>query len=368
MSKYPGLLILFFLPVILFMVKVDDALSQTIRATGDVTEASSQLIYYYNEDLLEDDIVCNDVQVTNTNDTEPVWVHVQIFRNFDPDGPQGDAPATICDERNFIDMLTPNDTHVYTLGEPNFSKNIGESEGMEGESTSLNLVEPVPTRGFVVITPVVSESDLSAKSFPHLIGSTNAIPFEVAIGNVGYRFNAMGRNAVDFTTGEKLPDNTVLDGLTSGFEWIQPRELVFNYQGEPSGAVCNIVSGFTFIDQYGLAGLLGYEVLPGDSTWTTFKFDFKEDPTSCGERQVSCFTTTGLDDSNLHHDINFTPETDTLCSGTTTTVQPGISSTTGGVGWFRIFVNGLEDYENQVAAFLQIEVNHNDAVWLNSNN
>lgn len=340
--------------------------SQTIRATGDVTEASTQLIYYYNEDLLEDN-VCNDIQVTNTNDTQPVWVHVQIFRSFDPDGPEGPIPPTICDERDFVDLLTPNDTHVYVLDEPNFAKNIGEAEGMPGESTSINLVDPVPTRGFVVITPVVSESDFSAISFPHLIGTTNTIPIEQIGAIVGYRFNAMGRNAVDFASGENLPDNTVLDGITNGFEWIQPGELVFNYQGLPF-AVCNIVAGFTFFDEYGPPGLLGYEVLPGDSTWTTFKFDFKEDPTSCGTRQISCFTSTGLDDDNLHHDFNFAPETDTLCSGTSTSFQPELDATVFGVGWFRIFVDGLEDYENQVAAFLQIELPHNDAVWLNSNN
>jgi len=338
--------------------------SQVIRATGDVTEASSQLIYYFNEDLDRDDI-CNDVQVTNTNDTQPVYIHVQIFRSFDPDGPENPIPPTICDERDFIDLLTPNDTHVYALDEPGFSKNIGETEGTAGESTSIDLLDPVPARGFIVITPVVSESDLTAISFPHLIGSTNAIT-GVNDFFTGYKFNAMGRNAVDFATGEELADNAVLDGVTNGFEWIQPGELDFNYQGgleEP----CNIVAGFTFKDNYGQAGLLGYQVLPGDALWTTFKFDYKEDPTSCGNRQISCFTSAGLDDSNLHHDFNFGPVTDTLCAGTITPEQPGIASITPGVGWFRIFVNGLDDYENQVAAFLQIRVPFNDAVWLNSN-
>ena len=63
----------------------------------------------------------------------------KIFRSYDPADPG--APV-LCDERDFFDFLTPNDTHVYDLDEPNFPKNEGENSAEHGEQTTLDLDDP----------------------------------------------------------------------------------------------------------------------------------------------------------------------------------------------------------------------------------
>ena len=199
--------------------------SQIIKPTGTSTEASSQLIYFYDE-VDNGDTIRNFelyTQVTNTNDTQGVWIHVQIFRSFDPADNDDSSDVVICDERNFVDFLTPNDTHIYALNIANFVKNIGETGATPGELTTIDVGENILTKGFLIITPVVSESDLTAISFQHMVGSI--------FGASGSELmeNAMGRDAVDFTTGEIVSDNTPLDGNTSGFVLLQPSELLFDF-------------------------------------------------------------------------------------------------------------------------------------------
>ena len=303
--------------------------SQIIAPTGITSRATSQLVFYY-------DNYANDpfVQITNTDDTTGVWIHVQIFRSNDDSATE--VPI-ICDERDFIDFLTPNDTHMYDLGIANFPKNTGEAETTPGELTSVDLSEPDNTAGFILITPVVSEADLSAISFQHLIGSATDESF-------GYRLNAMGRDAVDFTTGEILPDGTVLDGVTGGLVVIQPEELLFDFLTFSSTEEADVI-GIAFQDNYGAPGLLGYNVTPASATWTSFIFDFKEDPTSCGNRNVNCFLSIGLNDTiteNSEVVDGGTSDDFVLCSGAET--PDSSSDFNNPVGWTRIFVSGLGDF------------------------
>ncbi len=185
---------------------------------------------------------------------------MQIFRSFDAgdDSPVSDGDEVVCDERNLVDLLTLNDTHVYDLRDANFTKNIGEAEDVSGESTSIDADD---TKGFVIITPVVSESDFTAISFQHLIGSTRDDG-----GSIEYGINAMGRDAVDFTTGEIVADGTPLDVETSGFQVLRPEELLFDFSASVSadgtGGRADVI-GIAFQDEYGPSGLLGYKVVPG---------------------------------------------------------------------------------------------------------
>jgi len=313
--------------------------AQVISTRGNTSSASSQLVYYYDQ-LNESATSETVIQVTNTNDIQGTWIHIQVFRNFD----QGENDLVFCDERDFIDFLTPNDTHIYNLGEANFVKNMGESEAISGEQTSIDVRD---TKGFIVITPVVSESDLTAISFQHLAGISID---EFEPDGFSFILNALGRDAVDFTTGNILPDNTPLDGVTGGFVVIQPNELDFDFIGFDPPAINPLVDviGFVFKDVYGDPGLLGYQVTPGDATWSPFIFDFKEDPTSCGNKQISCFATYGLNDTFLQHNIAFTDGL--LCSGSSTPEYPGILDSH--VGWSRIFVSGLGDFENHIGIFI----------------
>ena len=306
--------------------------SQIIAPTGEPARASSQQILFY--DLV---FGTSDVQVTNTSATEDVTIHVQIFRSFDIDGPAGAAPPTLCDERDFFDVLTPTDTHVYTLTTPMFVTNNGETAApTPGLPTTIDLTNPVPTKGFVIITPVVSATDATAISFQNLVATTRFI------GSLNDELNAMGRDAVDLTSGEILPDGTVLDGVSTGFVTLQPEELAvdFGVIATPADLV-----GFAFIDNYGPAGLLGYNIIPGEITWTSFVFDFIENPTSCGNNTVSCFLSIGINDT--YPAFNTSIFDDELCSGTTTPMSgvPGASF----YGWISVFASGYSDGENHLA-------------------
>ena len=319
--------------------------SQVIRATGNATEASTQLVYYYDQSSaggVSDSVV----QITNTNDTVGVTIHVQIFRSYDADNDGSNANAVFCEERDFVDFLTPNDTHVYDLGADNFNKNAGETETDPGEETSITEPGDGDHKGFVVITPVVSEADLSAISFEHMIGNT------VDEAGEDFKLNAMGRSAVDLATGDVLPDGTVLDGVTGGLELLQPEELLFDIAFNSPGDDMDLV-GIVFRDSYGPAGLLGYSVLQGDATWTPFIFDFIENPTSCGNREVGCFLTVGLNDTIGSNNTEFTQGVadDLLCAGSTTPQSP-IGFFNDFYLWTRIFVSGLTDTENHIAMVL----------------
>lgn len=335
-----------------------NAYSQIVEASGNTSKSASQLIYWYDLDF---GTFANNIQVTNTNDTAGVWVHVQIFRNFDSDPSESVTPV-LCDERNFVDFLTPNDTHLYALGQTNFTKNMGEAEGQEGESTTLELNDP-PTKGFVVITPVVSESDLTAISFQDLIGIS-----VISNGVNAFTVNAMGRDAVDFTSGEVLPNGTPLDGSSNGFVVLQPSELVFDFSITDSSSA--FIVGISFTDEYGEGGLLGYTVNPGTTSWDSFVFDWKEDPTSCGTRENQCFFSIGLND-NIE-DANELLNDSDLCEGTgfgeDTYFQGGVFGPTIS-GWTRIFVNQYDDMENQLGlvGFIPGQSPEAGADWMYTN-
>ena len=351
--------------MILMLPKISEA--QIIRTTGNIAEASSQLIFYY--DAEDEDPVTH---ITNTNDTEGVWIHVQIFRSFDvtDDNSDADVNKVICDERDFVDFLTPNDTHIYDYDLDNFPKNDGETNAAAGGLTTFEDIND--TLGFVVITPVVSNTDFTAISFQHLIGTSH--------DEDDYSFNAMGRDAVDFATGAIVPDNTPLDGTTNGFVVLQPSELSFNFGSDEFSDSDEIdIVGIVFRDQYGPGGLLGYQVLPGESTWTPFIFDYNEDPTSCGMREVGCFIAIGLNDTlqQDNEELNPNPnidetDDDLLCGGTETPEYPVPGGTIGVgdgfdiefFGWTRMFVSGLDEFENHVGLIVNEDVD--GGRWMNS--
>ena len=317
--------------------------SQIIAPTGS-NKAASQMIYYYDRD--END---TRIQVTNTNDTEGVTIHVQIFRSFDADNDDDGNDLVFCDERDFVDFLTPNDTHVYRMDFNPFNKNEGETATEPGGEVNIDFDQ---TKGFVIITPVVSEADLSAISFQHLIGNFNVD------GMDDYTIS-QNRDAVDFTTGEILPDGTVLDGVTGGYVLIQPEELFFNLSGADDEGV--EIAPIAFNDVYGPAGLLGYNISPADITWTSFVFDYRENPTSCGQRQISCFDALGLTSNQF---VQFNPifgaDQRFLCDGVNFPDDPGDFGNES--GWVRIFVSGLGETTNHFGLFGNNE--YDDFEWM----
>ena len=320
-----------FLSFFLFLPNFTQA--QIIVNAGSDTEAASQLIYPYN--LAAEPIAF--LQVTNTSLQSEVNIHVQIFRSYDADGPGAGAPITLCEERDFFDFLTPGDTHVYTLATPNFPKNEGETAApTPGLPTTINLLLPVSTQGFVIITPVVSDVDATAISFQNLIGNVTTFSF-------GGLINAMGRDAVDFATGDVVADGTPLDGTSNGFEVLQPSELIADIGHFANSSE---IVGIAFIDDYGPGGLLGYNISPGEVAWTSFIYDFIENPTSCGNNTVSCYLTIGFAD-NFPQFTTANFIADALCSGVTIPITPVPGATE--YGWADLFVSGYDDFENHLA-------------------
>ena len=314
---------------------------------GNTTTLSSQLIYNYSTTDCggpgcdtSGNADTTALQITNENAEEGTWVHVQIFRSFDPDNPVvQDGDEVICDERDFVDFLTPNDTHVYELTVPNFTKNTGESAGTAGDATTIDVTGTV---GFVVITPVVSESDLTAISFPHLFGTTY-------LDDVGgdNAYPAIGRDAIDLVTGERLTTGIPLNGVNNGFKIVQPEQLFVNVlENSPDMTPEQEVEliGIVFGDNYSEAGLLGYSAVPGSADWTSFIYDFKEDPTSCGNREINCYTTIGINETFDQNNFLLSQD-DFLCAGTITPIHPAVTNAKV-FGWLRIFVNGLDENEN----------------------
>ena len=86
---------------------------QTIVVTpfGDTGQKASQLVFWFSDD---DSFSNTFFQLTNDSNTSGVTVHIQIWSS---EFGSGDPVADPCVETNFTDTLTPNDTHVYEIGE-----------------------------------------------------------------------------------------------------------------------------------------------------------------------------------------------------------------------------------------------------------
>ena len=244
-----------------------------------------------------------------------------------------------------------------------FQEMLVRQHAASGSTTSIGEVD---SQGFIIITPVVSESDLTAISFQHLIGISSD-------DQEDFILDAMGRDAVDFATGEILADGTPLDGTTGGFVVLQPEELLFNFVSDvDEGANDAGIIGIAFEDSYGPAGLLGYQVLQADVTWTPFIFDFRENPTSCGIRPVNCFISVGLNETLIQDQNVLSPipggGEDLLCAGTETPEYDTDGATNFSeqdqFGWTRIFVSGLSDFENHIGLIQDMGAGINGADYM----
>ena len=116
-----------FLPVLLFLILLVPVSS---FAGWDIMETDSNQNYVLTSffDLRERESF---LQITNTVDT-PARIHVQIFN-----------VGNLCNENNFFDLYTGNDTHVYNMRE--ILTNDGNPSGVE---------LPGNAYGFVVFTVV----------------------------------------------------------------------------------------------------------------------------------------------------------------------------------------------------------------------
>ena len=266
-----------------------DAFSQIIKPSGITDRPTSQLILWYDQD---DELTGRSsvIQVTNTSPTQEITIHVEIERSFQFSEIDEDySDVTRCADVDFVDTLTPLDTHIY-----NFS-NLFFNDGEE-----LDFIPVDDSKGFVVITPIVGPPDFRAVSFPYLTG--NSTIFETNLPSTrGFKLNAMGRDAVNLSTGEIAPDFTILDGVSNGFVLIQPEELslnINNFSFSSGGTTLNGTVDIIFLafrDVY-LPSPALYAADPSVNFVTPSLIDYNEEVNECEERGIECFDDIGLNE------------------------------------------------------------------------
>ncbi|MCH8028834.1 MAG: hypothetical protein IH874_02750 [Candidatus Dadabacteria bacterium] len=340
------------------------AMSLPIAPTGATNRESSQLIYKFSNDVFTNTIEGEDldqdtvIQLTNTSFTTPVNVHVQIFFSALETSPDPDV-VLVCQEINFTDFYTPGDSHVYDLDERGvFTNDPFDPVDPNKDQPIIDDGEIDDEIGFVVITPIVGPLDRRAIAHQNLIGTSYIISCRKTNGKCddfeehdGYYLNAMGRDAVD-STGNIVPNGTVLDGVNTGFILLQPEFLYLQFtehlednDHDRSDFDLIDISSISFRDDY--SGALGYKALPNASVlWTPLIFDEFENPVSCSPVPQDCFITIGLNEQ--------LPEYQTSISFPPTRLCPG---NTFDRGFVKIAVTGYDGLENEMAmaAFFEVQ-------------
>ena len=294
-----------------------------IRPTGITNGEASQLIVWYDETESSPQFGRSFFQVTNGSGANAVNIHVQVFAQNSNGG---------CREFDFNDTLTRNDTVLYVFNSIVSNSTGGVPIGLSG------------SRGFIVVTPVQSVGiPRRAIAHNHMFGTIGITGGDTASSeDVAHRINAMGRVAVDFSTGELLPSGFLLDGVMSGYRVLHPDFLFFNYSANGSGDFASIVS-IAFSDNYSDSSG-EYRAEPATATWNPFIFNAAEGASSCQQHVNSCFVSLGL---------NSTVESaaDPFGSDPSRLLCPSGGSS---VGWVKIAVSGLNDLDNNlgVAGFV----------------
>jgi len=228
-------LIIFFLFSFLFLPLHAWSGSSTPTVPIVATEQGSfQLFYFF--DLRDRESY---IQVMNLG-SSAITVHVQIFRaNFN------------CNENDFYDLYTQNDTHIYNM------RSISSNSG-----TPTGVLLPDNSYGFVAVTVVTGVSGNSTNS-PVLIGSFRIVDDQ----GFEYRTNAAG-----------FPGS--LGGTTTTFS--------FNFNNFSGAAFADVV-GIT-VDDVGI-GFGAVTAFPSSGTFMKFEldiFDKLENSFSCANILFAC--------------------------------------------------------------------------------
>ena len=186
------------------------------------------------------------VQVTNTSSTMSAVLHVQIF-----------SDAFNCEDRDFSDTLTPNETHVYDI------RNLQTADG-----SPVNFAIPDGSHGFVVI----SAGNGMGGSLSELVGN-----FRI-VDNSGYEYRVnSAANASNFPLSPR-----------------QDRKARFT---DDWGANQADIVGANFELQTQLPDGSNDVTVQLTDPAELFIFDDEETGTSCGEVIMGCDEIPGDDDS-----------------------------------------------------------------------
>ena len=226
---------------VLLIVPIKAWAGHTAYHIPDTEESSFALVNFWD---LRDRITT--IQITNVC-TFPVRIHVQVFNVPDD-----------CDEFDFDDNLTANDTHVYDL------------LALTANDTHA-LFPPAFTGGYGIFGVVV----IDGAGFLHddfcLVGSMRMVDAE------GYEYRS---NSAVFDNGEPFTD-----------------DYLFNF---------NSVDGTVFSDLVGMAlddigefnvSDAGIDDLFDVDTWVEFEptlFDDQENPNSCSKFAFACTPSDGI--------------------------------------------------------------------------
>jgi len=272
-----------------------------VSAAGKTDTPATQII----APVIEDDVTASEnasgllvdrhthVTITNTGN-EAVTVHVQFLI----------SKAVGCSEVDFFDTFTAQDTHLYSM-----DSFCTTNDDVGGCPISIGNRD-----GLFVVTPVVSVEDPVAKAFNHLHGVVHIFNgrFDGDTGDplacggdeepdcmdTAYRFNAVGRSAVDLTTGGLLADNTVLDGGANGLEDIIPDAIMYQYFSDTSlaGPSHSDVILVAISDTYGAVS--GYKAEAGTASYEAFRVcNDDEICISCDTKPIDCIDIYGINDT-----------------------------------------------------------------------
>ncbi|NIP29605.1 MAG: hypothetical protein GTO02_04560 [Candidatus Dadabacteria bacterium] len=226
------------------------------------------------------------IQVTNTTDITRT-IHVQIFQN-----------DRNCDELDFFDNLTPNDTVVYDLD--NIIKN-------DGSAAPINLLDN--SDGYIVI------SDLDIDVDSSLIGN-----FRI-IDDSGYEYRA---NMAGFSTSDTF--DPFFSPFIANFNTVgganQADVVAYAYDGAGTSSVMNLDNGISF---------------------DIFVYDLDEDPLSCDNRVFACGAVMNY---GINEDFGSSKGNDLLCPG------GGLANPQGGVISFENFQFVLSQNESSFRVFV----------------
>ena len=174
------------------------------------------------------------VQVTNIDSVDTATIHVQIF-----------ADSFQCEDRDFTDTLTPNETHVYDIS------NLVSANG-----NPINFAIPDGSHGFVIISSAINMVNAET-----IIGNFRIIDdggYEYRVNSAGYendidecndrvgRFSrAWGATHADFVAVDVddsfnfLPDGTV--DVSVDIPSTVENEL-FVFDDEETGTSCGTIT------------------------------------------------------------------------------------------------------------------------------
>jgi len=223
---------------ILFVLFVTAQTFSGVLPVSETDHESFQQFYFYDTRDRE-----SFIQITNSN-TGPsnITIHVQVF-NVDDD----------CNENNFYDTLTPNDTHVYNMRD--IQTNNGNPSG---------VVLPDNAYGLVVITNVIGAGQESTNNPTSLIGN-----FRI-IDELGYEYRT---NAHGFTD----------------FEFINfERLFTFNFSKKEGVILSDVIAMLVDGAGTGRIEVIAQDIIRSNISFDFDLYDINENAFSCRDVTFAC--------------------------------------------------------------------------------